>query len=91
MPGFRNSADQAILAGKNPGKKGLRTKHISSALSEAALFCCNYSAVRKKCYRCFSRQISWVMVPMGQKLHQVRGRYSAMTMSPIRVEVSMML
>ena len=36
----------------------------------------------------FARQISWVMVPMGQKTHQERGIHSTMAMKPMRVEVS---
>ena len=38
-----------------------------------------------------SLQIIWVMVPMGQKLHQVRGLYRVFTTRPMMVEVSMML
>ena len=38
-----------------------------------------------------SLQIIWVMVPMGQKLHQVRGLYRVFTARPMMVEVSMML
>ena len=41
--------------------------------------------------RCFALQMSCVIQPIGQKLHHVRGRYSAMTMSPITAEVSMRL
>lgn len=37
------------------------------------------------------RQIIWVMVPMGQKAHQVRGLNNAMTTSPMMVEVSIIL
>ena len=36
-------------------------------------------------------QIIWVMVPMGQKVHQVRGLNRAMTKRPMMVEVSIML
>ena len=41
--------------------------------------------------RFFSLQMLWVMVPMGQKAHQERGRYNTMTISPISVDVSMRL
>ena len=36
-------------------------------------------------------QIIWVMVPMGQKLHQVRGLKSMFTAKPMMVEVSIRL
>ena len=36
-------------------------------------------------------QIIWVMVPMGQKLHQVLGLNRTFTTKPMMVEVSMML
>ena len=39
----------------------------------------------------FSLQIIWVMVPMGQKVHQVRGLNRAITARPMMVEVSIRL
>ena len=36
-------------------------------------------------------QIIWVMVPMGQKLHQVRGLKRMFTAKPMMVEVSIRL
>lgn len=36
-------------------------------------------------------QMPWVIQPMGQKVHQVRGLYKAITIRPMRVEVSIML
>ena len=36
-------------------------------------------------------QIVWVMVPMGQKLHQVLGFHKAFTTRPMIVEVSIRL
>lgn len=41
--------------------------------------------------RCLSLQIPWVIVPIGQKAHQVLGLYKAMTSSPINVDVSIRL
>ena len=51
---------------------------------KAIIFCGFYGLV-------LMRQISWVMVPIGQKLHQVRGLNSTFTARPMMVEVSMML
>ena len=39
----------------------------------------------------FALQISWVMVPMGQYTHQLRGLNRTMVASPSTVEVSMTL
>ena len=36
-------------------------------------------------------QISWVIVPIGQYTHQLRGLNSTMVISPSRVEVSITL
>ena len=51
---------------------------------KAIIFCGFYGLV-------LMRQISWVMVPIGQKLHQVRGLNRTFTARPMMVEVSMML
>ena len=66
------------------------TEVLYQHLGEKAIIFCGF-------YRLFSsgralmRQISWVMVPIGQKLHQVRGLNSMFTARPMMVEVSMML
>ena len=39
----------------------------------------------------FSLQIIWVMIPMGQKLHQVPGLNRTFTTKPMMVDVSIML
>ena len=39
----------------------------------------------------FSLQIIWVMVPIGQKLHQVLGLNNTLTARPMMVEVSIRL
>ena len=56
---------------------------------KAIIFCGFYRFVSSG--RALRWQISWVMVPIGQKLHQVLGLNSTFTARPMMVEVSMML
>ena len=56
---------------------------------KAIIFCGFYGLVSSG--RALMRQISWVMVPMGQKLHQHLGLNRTFTARPMMVEVSMML
>ena len=54
----------------------------------------SHTAVREFGYRvsfALILQIIWVMVPMGQKLHQVLGFHRVFTTRPMMVEVSMRL
>ncbi len=57
--------------------------------SSPPLICSN--ACQSAWLRCRSLQIPWVMVPMGQNVHQVLGLKSAMTIRPISSEVSIRL
>ena len=43
------------------------------------------------CFLAFSLQIPWVMVPMGQKVHQVLGLKSPITTNPKSSEVNIRL
>ena len=43
------------------------------------------------CFSFFALQISWVIVPMGQYTHQLRGLNRTMVTSPSTVEVSITL
>ena len=56
---------------------------------KAIIFCGFYRFVSLG--RALRWQISWVMVPIGQKLHQHLGLNSTFTARPMMVEVSMML
>ena len=52
------------------------------------IFCCFLTAYP---FPFRALQISWVMVPIGQYTHQLRGLNSTMVISPRMVEVSITL
>ena len=66
------------------------TEVLYQHLGEKAIIFCGFYGLFSS-GRALMRQISWVMVPIGQKLHQHLGLNRTFTARPMMVEVSMML